>query len=97
MLKNAVSLHKFNLSFLKTALFAVAISLAFCFTACASKDKSDNADESGHSKASYDAPVVSDSSEGQETNQPAEAIKLPTTAKSKSYFAKISDEIVKND
>ena len=66
-----------------------------CFSACASTGGKEPK-ETGHVTGSYDAPVVADQTETQEESYAAEAIKLPSAQKSKSYFAKISDDIVKN-
>ena len=89
-------MHKFTLSSLKQLLLLVTAGLALSLTSCASKEKSEGAEEDGHSKASYTAPVVADNPQEQEESQVSEAIKLPSTSKPKSYFAKISDDIVKN-
>ncbi|MBO4640047.1 MAG: tetratricopeptide repeat protein [Treponema sp.] len=94
MLKKADCLHKFNSSFLKPALFVVFM---LCLNACASKSGNDDlSKETGHSTAAYEPSVVAEQSEQTDTAQASEAIKLPTAAKSKSYFAKISDDILKD-
>ena len=67
------------------------MAFVLCFSSCASNS---DTKESGHSKGSYEAPVVSDSND--DVTQTSEATKLPSAAKPKSYFAKISDDIVKN-
>ena len=82
---------RFNFSHFTTALLLI---LALSLTACASTESSDP-QETGHTKTSYEAPVVSEKTEEGETNQTADAIKLPSASKPKSYFAKINDEIVK--
>ena len=81
---------------------------AFFFNACASSSGTDDAaKESSHSTGEYAPPVVSEKSDDAgktedqtvtktEPVQTAEAIKLPSATKPKSYFAKINDDIVKN-
>ena len=89
LLKHSLTLKKSGFSLFKTVLVAVA---ALSFSACASKDNAKS--EEGHSTASYEAPVVAEGSDDvQSQNQ--DSIKLPTASKPKSYFSKISDDIVK--
>ena len=85
-------LNRFKFPLFITVIFSV---IALLFSACASTNGSEP-EETGHSKASYEAPAVSEKSEESSTTQSAEAIKLPSSSKSKSYFSKINDDIVKN-
>ena len=85
-------MNRFKFPLFITVIFSV---IALLFSACASTNGSEP-EETGHSKASYEAPVVSEKSEESSTTQSAEAIKLPSSSKSKSYFSKINDDIVKN-
>ena len=75
-------------------MIVLLLILTLSLTACASTESSDP-QETGHTKTSYEAPVVSEKTEEGETNQTADAIKLPSASKPKSYFAKINDDIVK--
>ena len=85
-------MNRFKFPLFITVIFSV---IALLFSACASTNGSEP-EETGHSKASYEAPAVSEKSEESSTTQSAEAIKLPSSSKSKSYFSKINDDIVKN-
>ena len=85
-------LNRFKFPLFITVIFSV---IALLFSACASTNGSEP-EETGHSKASYEAPAVSEKSEESSTTQSAEAIKLPSSSKSKSYFSKINDDILKN-
>ena len=97
-----------NTCFLKSTLITLFVCAAFFFNACASSSGTDNAaKESSHSSGEYEPPVVSEKSDDTvksdeqtvtktEPVQTTEAIKLPSAAKPKSYFAKINEDIVKN-
>ena len=97
-----------NTCFLKSTLITLFVCAAFFFNACASSSGTDNAaKESSHSSGEYEQPVVSEKSDDTvksdeqtvtktEPVQTTEAIKLPSAAKPKSYFAKINEDIVKN-
>lgn len=97
-----------NTCFLKSTLITLFVLAAFFFNACASSSGTDDAaKESSHSTGEYAPPVVSEKSDDAgktedqtvtktEPVQTAEAIKLPSATKPKSYFAKINDDIVKN-
>ena len=89
-MKRSGLLHQNTFSLLLSGLFILALT----FSSCASnKPASEPAKEDGHVVGTYEAPLVS---ENQEPSQTQEATKLPTAAKPKSYFAKISEDIVKD-
>ena len=90
--------HKSDFSLLKTIMLIVFV---LSLGACASNGGvEETAKEEGHSTASYEPVVVeapeTPEAEDQTSTQSQEAIKLPVTSKSKSYFSKINAEIIKN-
>ena len=93
MLLRKTDYQKFNFSSLKPVLLAAAV---LCLSSCASNSGNDDAKAADHSTAAYEAPVIADKTGEAEAVQTPEATKLPTTTKSKSYFAKIKEDIVKN-
>ena len=91
---------------LHNKIFSLLLALAFVFTACASNGGSE-AKAVDKSTGTYEAPPVA--GQNQEADvaitpkeqkeslvQESEAIKLPSAAKPKSYFAKIDPEILEN-
>ena len=71
--------------------FSAVLALSILLFSCASTETSEDMTKvPEHSTGSYEAPQAP-----QVTAEEAEAIKLPTASKPKSYFAKISDDIVK--
>ncbi len=93
MVKNTCVLHKNKPVFLKIVLFVV---IALCFSACASTSSNDTPQETEHSTGSYEPTVTAEQPQATEATQTTEAIKLPTASKPKSYFAKISEDVVQN-
>ena len=105
MHKKAVVFYNWNSPLLKSLSILLLTMPLFFLNACASNSGNDElSKESGHSTGSYEAPLVAEKSENEnaekaevtEVEQVPEAIKLPTTSKPKSYFAKINEDIVKN-
>ena len=86
-------------SFSLSIAFAAAVAFAPCvlFMSCASNSGTDDSEAIAvdNSKGTYAAPQVTENTETV-TVQEAEAIKLPSAAKPKSYFAKIDSSIVQN-
>ena len=108
-MKRSGLLHQNTFSLLLSGLFILALTFSSC---ASNKPASEPAKEDGHVVGTYEAPLVSENQEQQDeksaeeqvnqtkqagqTSQTQEATKLPTAAKPKSYFAKISEDIVKD-
>lgn len=108
-MKRSSLLHQNTFSLLLSGLFILALAFSSC---ASNKPASEPAKEDGHVVGTYEAPLVSENQEQQDeksaeeqvnqtkqagqTSQTQEATKLPTAAKPKSYFAKISEDIVKD-
>ena len=81
---------KTKVTFVKKIIFSAAAALCLVFASCASTDSGSDAVDVDKSKGTYEAPKVT------EQNPEPEAIKLPSAAKPKSYFAKIDASILDN-
>ena len=111
MLLKKIFFHITNTCLFKSTLITLCILAAFLFNACASNSGTNDssAKQSTHSSGDYEPPLVSEKSDEEESvkteeetsvkteaAQTAEAIKLPSAAKPKSYFAKINEDLVKD-